>query len=60
MKEEINQSNNADIKKPKVLFPFVEAGLGHIMPMTAVVDVFEKKYGDRVEVIRTNFFQDTG
>ncbi|MFA5676723.1 MAG: glycosyltransferase [Christensenellales bacterium] len=46
--------------KPRVVFAFVEAGLGHIMPMKAVCDAFERKYGDRAEVIRTNFFQDTG
>jgi UDP-N-acetylglucosamine:LPS N-acetylglucosamine transferase len=46
-------------KKPRVVFPFVEAGMGHIMPMRAVSDAFEKKYGDRVEIIKTYFFQDT-
>lgn len=46
-------------KRPRVVFPFVEAGMGHIMPMRAVSDAFEKKYGDRVEVIKTYFFQDT-
>lgn len=45
--------------KPRIVFPFVEAGLGHIMPMTAIADAFEAKYGDRVSVVRTNFFQDT-
>lgn len=47
-------------KKPRVVFTFVEAGMGHIMPMKAVSDAFEKKYGDRVEVIKTYFFQDPG
>lgn len=46
-------------KKPKVVFAFVEAGLGHIMPMNAISDAFEKKYGDKAEVVRTYFFQDT-
>ncbi|MCL2796603.1 MAG: hypothetical protein FWD58_00900 [Firmicutes bacterium] len=41
-----------------MVFPFVEAGLGHIMPMTAVCDAFEEKYGDRCEIVRTKFFQD--
>jgi UDP-N-acetylglucosamine:LPS N-acetylglucosamine transferase len=45
-------------RKPRIVFTFVEAGLGHIMPMRAVSDAFEKKYGDRVEVIKTYFFQD--
>jgi UDP-N-acetylglucosamine:LPS N-acetylglucosamine transferase len=48
------------VKKPKILFPFVEAGLGHIMPMTAVADAFSEKYGDRCEIIRTKFFKDKG
>lgn len=47
------------IKKFRVVFPFVEAGLGHIMPMTAIADIMQEKYGDRVEVIRTDFFKDT-
>ena len=47
-----------NIKKYRVVFPFVEAGLGHIMPMTAVCNAFEEKYGDRCEIIRTKFFQD--
>ncbi len=46
--------------KPKIVFAFVEAGLGHIMPMRAVCDAFEQKYGDRAQVVRTNFFKDTG
>jgi processive 1,2-diacylglycerol beta-glucosyltransferase len=45
-------------KRYRVVFPFVEAGLGHIMPLKAVADAFEKKYGGEVEVIRTDFFKD--
>lgn len=48
------------MRKPRVVFPFVEAGFGHIMPMTAVANAFEKKYGDKCEIVRTRFFQDTG
>lgn len=48
-----------DNSKKKVVFAFVEAGLGHIMPMTAVCDAFERKYGGTVQVVRTKFFQDT-
>lgn len=47
-----------DMIKPKVLFPFVEAGMGHIVPLIGVADVFESKYGDRTEVIKTNFYTD--
>lgn len=46
--------------KPRVVFPFVEAGYGHIMPITAVSQAFEAKYGDKCEVIKTYFYKDTG
>jgi UDP-N-acetylglucosamine:LPS N-acetylglucosamine transferase len=45
-------------KFPKIVFAFVEAGMGHIMPMQAVYDAFVKKYGDKCEVVKTYFFQD--
>lgn len=45
--------------KPRVVFPFVEAGFGHIMPMRCVLSAFEKKYGKYCEIIKTNFYQDT-
>ena len=48
------------MKKVKVLFPFVEAGFGHIMTEKSIADAFEKKYGDYCEVIRCNFFQESG
>lgn len=44
--------------KPKVVFTFVEAGFGHIMPATAISDVFEKKYGNECEVVRWNIFSE--
>ena len=40
------------MRKIRVLFPEVEAGLGHIMPMRAVAEIFEKKYGDKVDVVK--------
>lgn len=46
-------------KKPKIVFNFVEAGLGHIMPMTAVYNAFCRKYSDKAEIVKTYFFQDT-
>ena len=46
--------------KPRVVFPFVEAGMGHIMPMQSLANAFEKKYGQYCEVVRTRFFQDSG
>lgn len=48
------------MKKPRVIFPFTEAGLGHIMPMNSVADEFERLYGDKVEVVRSDFFKETG
>ncbi|MBQ7373459.1 MAG: hypothetical protein IJW64_02705 [Clostridia bacterium] len=48
------------MKKIKVLIPFVEAGFGHIMAARSISDAFEKKYGNYCEVIRSNFYQETG
>lgn len=48
------------MNKPRVIFPYTEAGLGHIMPMNSIADEFEKLYGDRVECVRSNFFTETG
>lgn len=48
------------MKKPRVLFPFTEAGLGHIMPMRAIAAKFEALYGDKVEIIRSSFFRENG
>ena len=47
-------------RKPRVVFTFVEAGMGHIVPETAVCDAFERKYGDRTEVVRSHFYTETG
>ncbi len=46
--------------KPRVVFTYVEAGKGHIVPTKTVCDVFTKKYGDRVDVIESRFFTETG
>ncbi len=43
-----------------MLFPFVEAGFGHIMPMKSIEQKFREKYGDRVEVISSQFYTETG
>lgn len=48
------------MNRPKVLFPFTEAGLGHIIPMKSIVDEFERLYGDKVEIVRSNFFTEAG
>ncbi|MBQ1846593.1 MAG: hypothetical protein II135_01180 [Clostridia bacterium] len=48
------------MKKIRVLFPYVEAGFGHIMPMKSIDQTFRKKYGDKVEVVSSKFFTETG
>ena len=47
------------MKKPRVVFAFTEAGLGHIMPLRSIADAFKKKYGDKVECVDSNFFTET-
>lgn len=44
------------MKKLKVVFTFVEAGMGHIVPATGIADAFEKKYGNKFEVVRWKIF----
>ena len=48
------------MKKPRVLFPYVEAGMGHIAPMRAIADKFKEMYGDKVECVECKFFGDSG
>ena len=47
------------MKKEKVVFTFVEAGMGHIVPATGIADAFEKKYGDMFEVVRWKIFSES-
>ena len=44
------------MSKKKVLFYFVEAGMGHIMPMQAAYEAFNQKYGDMVIAKPVHFF----
>ena len=46
------------MEKIKVLFPYVESGFGHIMPMRSMEQTFRKKYGDKVEIISSSFFKE--
>ena len=39
----------------RVVFPFAEAGMGHIIPMRGIADAFEHNYGDRVDCLRSRF-----
>lgn len=45
-------------KKIRILFPYVEAGTGHIMPMRAFVSKFKEKYGHEFEIVESNFFKE--
>lgn len=47
-------------RKPRIVFTFIEAGMGHIIPERAVADALEQKYGDKVEVVRSYFYRETG
>lgn len=47
-------------EKPRVVFTFVEAGKGHIVPTRTVCEAFRKKYGDRCEIVESAFFTETG
>ena len=47
------------MQKPKVVFPLVEAGMGHIIPSNSIANAFEKKYGKYTEVSRPYFFKDS-
>lgn len=46
-------------KKPKVVFTYVEAGKGHIVPTQTVYKAFSEKYGDRAEIVESHFFGET-
>lgn len=47
------------MRKPRVVFAFVEAGMGHIAPETSIADAFEKKYGAYADIVRTRFYKDS-
>ena len=46
--------------KKKVLISFCEAGQGHIVTAQSVAESLEKKYGDKIEVIRDYTYRDSG
>ena len=46
-------------RKPKIAFTYVEAGKGHIVPEEAVHKCFAEKYGDEVDIIESNFYNET-
>ena len=46
------------MKKLRIVFPFVEAGFGHMMTERSICDAFEEKYGEYFEIVRSNFFKE--
>lgn len=46
-------------KKPLLLFADVEAGFGHLAPMSAIVSEFTRKYNDKVEILHKKVFTET-
>ena len=50
----------SDGRKPRVVFTYVEAGKGHIVPEGAVCESFKKKYSDEFEVVESCFYTETG
>ncbi len=55
-----NLNKPAKDERPRVVFAFIEAGKGHIVPTRTVCDAFKAKYGDKVEVVESAFFTETG
>lgn len=47
-------------RKPRVVFTYVEAGKGHIVPTKNICDEFRKHYGDECEIVESKFFTETG
>ena len=47
-------------ERPRVVFTYVEAGKGHIVPEKAVCDSFKKKYGKEFDVVESYFYSDNG
>ena len=47
-------------QKPRVVFTYVEAGKGHIVPEKAVCDSFKRKYGGEFEIVESYFYSDAG
>lgn len=48
------------VKKPRVIFAYAEAGLGHTTPMNSIAEKFEELYADKVECVRSQFFTESG
>ena len=46
-------------KKPKILIPYIEAGMGHIVTAEAIANALEEKWGDKCLVMREYIFRDS-
>jgi len=57
LKDNLKREELLLMKKLKILFPEVEAGLGHIMTSRAVYDIFTKKYGKYFDVVSLDFYK---
>lgn len=47
------------MKKKKVVIQFVEAGQGHIVTAEAIAECLEKKYSDKIKIVRDYVFRDS-
>lgn len=47
------------MKKKKIVITFCEAGQGHIVTAQSIAESLEKKYGDKVDVVRDYIFRDS-
>ncbi|MBQ7352860.1 MAG: hypothetical protein IJW54_02530 [Clostridia bacterium] len=48
-----------EIRKPRVLITYVEAGLGHIVTAKAISDSLKTKYNDQLEIIDSFILRDS-
>lgn len=48
------------MKKKKIVVQFIEAGQGHIVTAEAIAECLERKYSDKIEVVRDYSFRDSG
>jgi UDP-N-acetylglucosamine:LPS N-acetylglucosamine transferase len=54
----LNHKKTDSGRRPRVVFTYVEAGKGHIVPEKAVCDSFKKKYSDDFEIVESYFYTD--
>lgn len=47
------------MRKPVVLFTFVKAGMGHIIPTQSLSKKFTEKYGDKCEILNSYIFEES-